>query len=158
MHQPEQLALTSSAFDDGGEIPALYTCRGRNISPPLSWAGAPEGTRSLALIMEDPDTPFGTVTHWVLYNIPPDPARLAEGTPPGRTLSGDLRQGRNGMFRFGYMGPCPPWGRHRYVLTLFALETPIPDGGVMNKRRLLRAIEPHILARATLVGHYARTR
>jgi hypothetical protein len=158
LDQPEELVLTSSAFDDGADIPDLYTCRGKNISPPLSWAGAPAGTRSLALILEDPDTPFGTVTHWVLYGIAGDATELAEGVPPGRVLPGGLRQGRNGMFRFGYMGPCPPWGKHRYVLHLFALDAAIDTDRVMNKRRLLRRIEPHILSRARLLGHYARAR
>jgi phosphatidylethanolamine-binding protein (PEBP) family uncharacterized protein len=132
LDQPEELVLTSSAFDDGADIPDLYTCRGKNISPPLSWAGAPAGTG--------------------------DATELAEGVPPGRVLPGGLRQGRNGMFRFGYMGPCPPWGKHRYVLHLFALDAAIDTDRVMNKRRLLRRIEPHILSRARLLGHYARAR
>jgi len=113
---------------------------------------------SLALIMEDPDTPFGTVTHWVLYNLPPDLGTLPEGVPPGRLLANGLRQGRNGMFRFGYMGPCPPWGRHRYRFHLIALDTTLRTTAALNKRRLRRLMEPHVLARTVLQGYYARRR
>ena len=116
-----KLHLSSNAFENEGDIPDLYTCRGKNISPPLGFDNAPEGTRSCSLIMVDLDTPVGTVTHWVVYNIPADFRELTEGIPAGRLLAGGLNQGRNGMFRFGYMGPCPPWGRHRYLFRLFAL-------------------------------------
>ncbi len=150
--------LTSSAFENEGNIPDLYTCRGRNISPPLSWRNPPERTKSYALIVEDLDTPFGVVTHWLVYNIPATFSDLPQAVPPGEILENGLRQGRNGMFRFRYMGPCPPWGRHRYRFSLYALDSMIETDAVLNKRKLLREIEPHILATARLIGYYARKR
>jgi Raf kinase inhibitor-like YbhB/YbcL family protein len=153
MHKFE---LTSNAFANEGDIPDLYTCRGSNISPPLCFANAPEGTRSYALIMVDLDTPVGTITHWVVYNIPAEVRELGEGISPGRLLANGLNQGRNGMFRCGYMGPCPPWGRHRYVFRLFALDRMLRRGGALNRRKLLRMMETHILAQAALLGYYAK--
>jgi Raf kinase inhibitor-like YbhB/YbcL family protein len=151
-----KLELTSSVFANEGDIPDLYTCRGSNISPPLRFADAPEATRSYALIMVDLDTPVGTITHWVLYNIPADLRELGEGIPPGRLLADGSNQGRNGMFRFGYMGPCPPWGRHRYLFRLFALDRMLPRDGVLNRRKVLRMMETHILEEAALLGYYPK--
>jgi Raf kinase inhibitor-like YbhB/YbcL family protein len=151
-----KLQLSSNAFENEGDVPDLYTCRSKNISPPLSFDNAPEGTRSYALIMVDLDTPVGTITHWLVYNIPADFRELSEGIPAGRHLANGLNQGRNGMFRFGYMGPCPPWGRHRYLFRLFALDRMLPSGGALNRRKLLRMMEPHILAEAVLLGYYAK--
>jgi Raf kinase inhibitor-like YbhB/YbcL family protein len=148
--------LVSSAFPNEGDIPDLYTCRGRNVSPPLSFRNFPEGTESLALVMVDLDTPFGTITHWIVYNIPPEETEIAEAMEPGRILDNGICQGRNGMFRFGYMGPCPPWGRHRYVFRLFALDGNLQSPGTISRRRMLRLIEPRILAEATLLGYYSR--
>jgi Raf kinase inhibitor-like YbhB/YbcL family protein len=152
----ESLSLTSSAFLNGGDIPDLYTCRGKNISPPLSFSSAPAGTKSHALVMVDLDTPVGTVTHWVVYNIPVDFGELAQGLPPGRFLKNSLNQGRNGTFRFGYMGPCPPWGRHRYLFRLFALDAMIPTHSALNRRKLLRLMDSHILAETALLGYYPK--
>ena len=154
----EPMRLSSSAFENEGTVPGTYTCRGRNISPPLAFENPPAGTESYALIMEDLDTPVGTVTHWVAYNIPADTDGLAEGIPGDRLLTNGGSQGRNGMFRIGYMGPCPPWGRHRYLFRLFALDAMIDPGQGSNKRRLLRAMEFHILAQARLLGYYSRKR
>ena len=151
-----KLHLSSNAFENEGDIPDLYTCRGKNISPPLGFDNAPEGTRSYSLIMVDLDTPVGTVTHWVVYNIPADFRELTEGIPAGRLLAGGLNQGRNGMFRFGYMGPCPPWGRHRYLFRLFALDRMLPSDDALNRRKLLRMMETHILAEASLIGYYPK--
>jgi Raf kinase inhibitor-like YbhB/YbcL family protein len=150
----EKFELSSSAFENEADIPDLYTCRGKNISPPLAFCNAPEGTRSYALIMEDLDTPVGTITHWVVYNIPAEFGGLPAGIARGRFLENGISQGRNGMFRFGYMGPCPPWGRHRYPLRVFALDRMIPTGSAINKRKLLRMSENHILAEAVLLGYY----
>ncbi len=152
----EKFELTSSAFENQGDIPDLYTCRGKNISPPLSFRGAPAGTKSCALLMVDLDTPIGTITHWVVYNIPADFGGLNEGITPGKLLANGLNQGRNGMFRFGYMGPCPPWGRHRYLFRLFALDTMIRTPGAISKRKLLCFMEAHILAEAPLLGYYPK--
>jgi hypothetical protein len=153
-----QFAVSSSAFADGGDIPDLYTCRGRNISPPLSFEAPPAETRAYALIMEDLDTPFGVLTHWVVYNITSDVHALTEAVPPGKLLANNARQGRNSMFRLGYMGPCPPWGRHRYTFRAFALDRTVESDAVLNKKKLLRLIQPHILAEATLLGYYSRNR
>lgn len=150
----EKLEITSSAFENERDIPDLYTCRGKNISPPLCFGNAPEGTRSYALIMVDLDTPVGTITHWAVYNIPADFRGLGQAVPPGRLLENGLNQGRNGMFRFGYMGPCPPWGRHRYLFRLFALDGTLPAEGAVNKRKLLRLMESHVMAEAALLGYY----
>ena len=155
MHRFE---LTSGAFENEGDIPDRYTCRGTNISPPLCFASAPEGTKSYALIMVDLDTPVGTITHWVVYNVPADFRELGEGIPPGRLPANGLNQGRNGMFRLGYMGPCPPWGRHRYLFRLFALDRMLPSDSALNRRKLLSMTKTHILAEATLLGYYSKRR
>jgi Raf kinase inhibitor-like YbhB/YbcL family protein len=152
----ETFELRSSAFENEGDIPDLYTCRGKNISPPLAFGNVPEGTVSYALIMVDLDTPVGTLTHWILYNIPAEFRELGQGIPPGRLLENGLNQGRNGMLRCGYMGPCPPWGRHRYLFRLFSLDTMLSIDGPPNKGKILRMMETHILAEAALVGYYPK--
>ncbi|HXE58026.1 MAG TPA: YbhB/YbcL family Raf kinase inhibitor-like protein [Gemmatimonadales bacterium] len=154
------LALTSPAFVHGGAIPKLYTCDGRDIAPPLQWTGVPQGARSLALIVDDPDAPDPAApkrvwVHWVLYNIPPDASSLPEGAtaddlPPG------TREGLNDWNRTGYGGPCPPVGRHRYFHKLYALDAVLPDLGRAGKAQVERAMEGHVLARAELVGTYQR--
>lgn len=152
------LAISSSAFPPGGEIPRVYTCDGRDISPPLAWTGVPAGTKSLVLIVDDPDAPDPraprmTWVHWVLYNLPPDTAGLAEGIaalPPG------TREGTNDWKRTGYGGPCPPVGRHRYFHRVYALDTVLPDLGAPTRAGLERAMEGHVLAQAELVGTYQR--
>jgi hypothetical protein len=154
------LALTSTAFEPGGAIPATYTCQGRDISVPLTWSGLPTGTRSLALIVDDPDAPDPaaptmTWVHWVLYNIPPAAAGLPEAVKPGALPDGTL-EGRNDWGRTGYGGPCPPVGRHRYFFKLYALDIVLPDLGQPDKRRLERAMKGHVLAQQQLVGTYAK--
>ncbi|MFA6310683.1 MAG: YbhB/YbcL family Raf kinase inhibitor-like protein [Sterolibacterium sp.] len=138
----------------------MHTCDGRDLSPPLAWSGIPPGTRSLALIVDDPDAPDPaspkmTWVHWVLYNIPPNPATLAAGIadadlPPG------TRQGINDWKRTGYGGPCPPIGRHRYFHKLYALDAVLPDLGRPDKASLERAMRGHIIGQAELVGLYQR--
>jgi Raf kinase inhibitor-like YbhB/YbcL family protein len=152
--------LTSSAFTHGGEIPRLYTCEGKDISPPLAWSGWPDGTRSLALIVDDPDAPDPaapkmTWVHWVLYNIPVTAKSLAEGVSLSALPHG-TKEGLNDWRRAGYGGPCPPVGRHRYVHKLYALDTVLPDLGRANKAQLERAMQDHILGRAELVGTYQK--
>lgn len=154
------LTLTSPAFAHQGEIPTRYTCEGEDLSVPLVWSGVPEGTRSLALIVDDPDAPDPrapkmTWVHWVLYNLPPTARRLPEGVadlPPG-TL-----EGRNDWKRTGYGGPCPPIGRHRYFHKLYALSEVLPDLGTPTKAQLEKAMEGRVLARAELVGTYQKKR
>lgn len=152
------LAITSSAFREGGAIPAEYTCEGRDVSPPLAWTGVPAGAKSLALIVDDPDAPDPrapktTWVHWVVYNLPPSCTGLAaaaDALPPG------ARQGQNDWRRTGYGGPCPPIGRHRYFHKLYALDTVLPDLGQPTKGQLERAMRGHVLAEASLMGTYAK--
>ncbi len=154
------MTLTSTAFAEGGAIPRRYTCDGADVAPPLAWAGLPEGTRSLALVVDDPDAPDPraprmTWVHWVLYNLPPTAAGLPEGATES-TLPPDTHEGLNDWRRTGYGGPCPPVGRHRYFHKLYALDAVLPDLGTPTKARLEQALEGHVLARADLVGTYQR--
>ena len=154
------LALTSTAFVHDGAIPAVHTCQGKDVSVPLAWSGLPAGTRSLALIVDDPDAPDPaapkmTWVHWVLYNIPPDADGLDEAVKSGGLPQGTL-EGRNDWGRTGYGGPCPPVGRHRYFFKLYALDVVLPDLGTPDKQRLERAMQGHVLAKHELVGTYAK--
>jgi hypothetical protein len=156
------LAITSSAFSQNGEIPAKYTCDGKDVSPPLVWSGLPAGTKSIALIVDDPDAPDPaapkmTWVHWVLYNIPAGAAGLPEGVKPGELPNG-TKEGLNDWKRTGYGGPCPPIGRHRYFHKLYALDVVLPDLGRATKQDLEKAMKGHVLASAELVGTYKRSR
>ncbi len=154
------MRITSTAFTDQGEIPALYTCEGDDVSPPLAWSGVPTGAKSLALIVDDPDAPDPaapqmTWVHWVLYNLPASNGGLAENVkalPPG-TL-----EGLNDWKRTGYGGPCPPIGRHRYFHKLYALETVLPDLRKPTKAKLEAAMKGHIIGEAQLMGTYQKRR
>lgn len=155
--EPSTLELTSTAFSQGAEIPEKYTCDGVDVSPPLSWSSPPEGTESLALIMDDPDAPMGTWVHWVVYDIPPDRGSLPEGVPADEPLSDGSLQGKNGWQRDGYGGPCPPSGSsHRYVFTLYALDTELGLEAGATKGSVLDAMDGHVLAQGELIGTYTR--
>jgi len=154
------LMITSDAFTHGDEMPVRFTCEGDDISPALMWKGVPEKTRSLALIMDDPDAPDPenprmTYVHWVLYNIPPDAAGLAEDVAPSDLPAG-TREGLNDWNRTGYGGPCPPIGRHRYFHKLYALDVVLEELNRPTKAKLEAAMEGHILAKAELVGTYRK--
>jgi Raf kinase inhibitor-like YbhB/YbcL family protein len=154
------LALTSSAFTHQGAIPAQYTCEGKDISPPLSWSGVPPGTKSFALIMDDPDAPDPaapkrTWVHWILYDIPPSATRLEEAVTKAALPAG-TREGTNDWNRTGYGGPCPPIGRHRYFHKLYALDVVLPDLGPARKAELEKAMEGHVLAKAELMATYQK--
>jgi Raf kinase inhibitor-like YbhB/YbcL family protein len=154
--------LTSTAFDHNAGIPPEYTCDGADHSPPLRWSGAPPGTRSLALIVDDPDAPDPaapkiTWVHWVLYDLPADASALPAGVASSALPAG-TREGTNNWKRTGYGGPCPPIGRHRYFHKLFALDVQLGDLGRPTGERLAAAMEGHILARAELMGTYQRSR
>jgi Raf kinase inhibitor-like YbhB/YbcL family protein len=156
------LTLTSSAFRHNGDIPARYTCDGKNLSPPLSWSGVPAGAKSLVLIVDDPDAPDPkapkmTWVHWVLYNIPVNSTGLAEAVAAKDLPKGTL-EGINDSKRTGYGGPCPPIGRHRYFHKLYALDTVLPDLGKPTKTKLENAMRGHTLSQAELVGTYQRSR
>jgi Raf kinase inhibitor-like YbhB/YbcL family protein len=156
------LTITSEAFLHQGDIPAHYTCDGADVSPPLAWSGLPEGSQSLALIVDDPDAPDPaaprmTWVHWVLYNIPPSATGLPEAVTDDELFPGTL-SGLNDWNRTGYGGPCPPIGRHRYFHKLYALDITLPDLGQPTKQELKTAMEGHILGRAELIGGYRRGR
>jgi Raf kinase inhibitor-like YbhB/YbcL family protein len=151
-----EIEVTSTAFEDGGTIPARYTCDGLDASPPLSWTPVPDGTESLALISDDPDAPSGTFVHWVIYNLPPDTRRLPEDVPNRETLPSGAVQGINGAGNVGYMGPCPPSGTHRYFFKVYALDARLNLGGGTTKEALVNAIEGCVLAEGRLVGTYQR--
>ena len=144
--------LTSTAFDDGGSIPRQFTCDGEDVSPDLSWEGAPADTAAFALIVDDPDA-RGFV-HWVAYNLTPS---ASGGLAEGVSTSPDApQQGTNGFGRVGWGGPCPPSGEHRYVFRLLALDAPLEVGGAPRASEVLEAAEGHVLAEAQLSGSYRR--
>ena len=154
------LQLTSQSFGAGGEIPARHTCEGEDVSPHLAWTGAPEGTKSFALIVDDPDAPDPaaprmTWVHWVMCDIPAHTSELAEDASPKRLPAG-AREGTNDWKRTGYAGPCPPIGRHRYFFKLYALDTVLPDLKSPTKAELEKAMEGHVLAKAELMGTYEK--
>lgn len=154
------LTLRSSSFAAHGAIPARHTCDGADRSPALAWSGVPAGTRSLVLIVDDPDAPDPaapqrTWVHWVLYDLPPSVTSLAEGVAPRRLPPG-TRQGLNDWGAAGWRGPCPPVGRHRYFFKLAALDVALPQIPHADKAAVERAMHGHVLARAELVGHYQR--
>ena len=148
------LSITSTAFAHQSGIPAQYTCQGADLSPPLAWSGAPAGTKSFALIVDDPDAPDPkapkmTWVHWVLYDIGAGTASLAEGAKPSRVGTNDWKKASWG-------GPCPPIGRHRYFFKLYALDVVLGDRGALTKPELEKVIEGHVLAKAELVGTYQK--
>ncbi len=145
-----QMSLTSPAFNEGEVIPVQYSCDGDDVSPDLDWFGIPEGTASLAFIMDDPDAPVGTWIHWVLYNIPADMPGLQLG------LTGAGVDGTNSWGTTGYGGPCPPGGTHRYFFKLYALDLNLDLAAGAYKEELLAAMDGHILGQAELMGTYTR--
>jgi Raf kinase inhibitor-like YbhB/YbcL family protein len=153
------MELISAAFAAQGDIPVSHTCEGDDRSPPLAWSGAPPGTRSFALIVDDPDAPDPaapktTWVHWVRYNIPASVGALSEGAPD----PDGGHDGFNDWGRRGWGGPCPPIGRHRYFFKLYALDTVLPALKVETKAALEQAMNGHILAKAELVGTYQKRR
>ena len=146
-----EFALESSAFEHAQPIPTRHTCEGEDLSPPLRWTNVPDGTRSLALIVDDPDAPSGVFTHWVGWALDPNAGELGEGEAAPS-------EGKNDFGTSGYRGPCPPpgHGRHRYVFRLYALDTGVELGAGAPKVELEQAIEGHVLMTAELVGIYER--
>lgn len=152
--------ITSPALDADQEIPQRYSCDDKDISPPLQWTGVPEGTRSLALIMDDPDAPDPaapkmTWVHWVLYNLRADSGGIPEAVQDSGLAAGILH-GINSWNRTGYGGPCPPTGRHRYFFKLYALDCTLPDLSHPDKDKLLESMQGHVLAETALMGTYQR--
>ena len=152
------MQLPSTAFTPGGAIPRRHTCEGDDVPPPLDWSDAPAGTRSLALIVDDPDAPDPaapqrTWVHWVVYEIPTSTHGLDGGGAP---LPQGAREGQNDWKRPGWGGPCPPIGTHRYFFKLYALDTVLPDLHAPTQAALERAIHGHVLAQCELVGTYRK--
>ncbi|SRR6266849_3220371 len=145
-----KMRITSSAFQEGANIPSKFTCDGADSSPPLQIADVPSGTKSLALIVDDPDAPSGLFTHWMVWNIPPQTNAVGEGSAPQGV------QGTNDFGKSGYGGPCPPSGTHRYYFKIFALdrELDLPSGG--KRGQLDAAMKGHVVAQGELMGRYLR--
>lgn len=150
------LKISSSAFSNGQPIPSDFSCDGRDVSPALSWTEPPAGTKSFALIMDDPDAPMGTWVHWIIFNIPASTRNLKEGVATDQQLSDGSLQGKTSAGSSGYHGPCPPSGTHRYYFKLYALDSMLSLTAKADKKALLAAMESHILANAELMGTFKR--
>jgi Raf kinase inhibitor-like YbhB/YbcL family protein len=151
------MEVTSPSFGQGARVPQQFTCKGRDVSPALSWSGAPDGTKSFALIMDDPDAPVGTWVHWVAYDIPAEETGLREEAAPGPGLGTSGLQGKNSWGRLGYGGPCPPTGQHRYFFKVYALDVAslgLPAGA--SKDEVLAAMKGHVLAQGQLKGVFSK--
>jgi Raf kinase inhibitor-like YbhB/YbcL family protein len=151
-----EFVIESPAFESEGMISSRYTCDDEDVSPKLSWTGPPAGSRSFALICDDPDAPMGTWVHWVVYNIPADINALPEALPPQERFADGMLQGKNDFGRSGYDGPCPPGGTHRYYFKLYALDSLLDMEPGADKETLLKAMEGHVLGKAVLMGRYSR--
>ena len=154
--------IQSSAFDNNGEIPKQYTCEGQDISPPLSWSDVPEGTKSLVLIIDDPDAPDPrapkmTWVHWVVYNLPPDATGLDEAASTSGALPAGTEQGINDWKNRGYGGACPPIGRHRYFHKLYALDTRLDTINNPTKSAIESAMKDHVIEATGIVGTYEKS-
>ncbi len=147
--------ITTTAFEYGASIPQKHTCEGDNTSPPLRWDESPKGTITYALIMEDPDAPGGTFTHWIVYNIPGDATELEKIIPIEKHLDNKAIQGKNDFGKIGYGGPCPPKGEeHRYYFKIFALKKKIAPESANKREDFYEAIEGSVLDEAMYMGRY----
>ncbi len=145
--------IYSPAFEHNGSIPEIFTCDGGDRSPTLQWKGVPAGTKSLALIMDDPDAPMGTWDHWVIFNLPPETYELLEGVSK---LPFGAQEGTNSWNKTGYGGPCPPDKEHRYFFKLYALDSMLKLVNGVKKEELEKAMEGHTIAETELMGRYNR--
>lgn len=152
VQKTKHMQITSSAFSQNGPIPSRYACDGKNINPSLLFSGIPENTKSLALIVDDPDAPSKTWVHWILYNIPPSVMTIDEGISPLGSAEGMTDFGKP-----GYQGPCPPSGTHRYFFKLYALDSKLNLDGSAGKADIEQAMTGHILQKAELMGLYKRS-
>jgi Raf kinase inhibitor-like YbhB/YbcL family protein len=147
-NKPGSLVISSSAFENEGIIPPKYTCDGEEINPPLHVENIPDGTQTLAIVVEDPDAPKGTYDHWLVWNIPPE-SIIAENRIPGIS-------GKNSAGKTGYHGPCPPSGYHRYYFHVFALDSSLDLPAGTDKKTLQEAMKPHVLAKGSIMGRYKK--
>ena len=150
--------FASGAVEEGQSIDPRSTCDGDDVSPALSWTGAPDGTAELALVIEDPNAPSGLFTHWLVYRLSPDVTSLPEGVPGGAALEAPtaLRQGENSAGEIGYTGPCPPEGQHRYVFRLLAVDTKLGLPAGADRAAFDEAVTGHTIAEARLTAVYER--
>ena len=149
--------ISTTSFPVGGLIPKQYTCDGQDLSPALTWTGAPQGTKSFALIADDPDAPVGTWTHWLIWNIPATTHQLSEGMPKEAQLTDGTRQGQNDFRKVGYNGPCPPPGKpHRYFFKLYALDSSLGVKPGASRKELETAMNRHVLAQTEVMGRFGR--
>lgn len=147
------MKITSPAFNNNGMIPKKYTCDGEDVNPPLDFHDVPENAKSLALIVDDPDAPMGTWVHWLVFNIPPNCKKINENSVPE-----GAKEGINDFRKYGYSGPCPPYGTHRYFFKLYALDCELKLTGSISKKDLEKAMEGHILAKTEIIGLYIRNK
>ena len=152
------ITVSSDAFQEGEMIPKKYTCDGEDVSPSVSWTGLPAETKSVVLVCDDPDAPGDTWVHWILYNLPPNSGGLPEGVPPAEMLDGGGNHGINSWNRYGYGGPCPPSGVHRYFFKIYALDTVLDIDARATEKNVLQAMEGHILIQGQLMGKYSRSK
>jgi len=155
------LSVMSSSFPANGPMPAKHTCEGEDTSPALAWSSPPPATKSIAVIVDDPDAPDPAApktvfVHWVLYDVPPSTKELAEGANSAANAGPGARDGKNDFGKTGWKGPCPPKGRHRYFHKVYALDTVLPDLGAATKAELEKAMSGHVLAKGELVGTYEK--
>lgn len=155
-----QMQVSSAVFNPGAAIPQKYTCQGEDSSPSISWSAPPDGTKSLALIMDDPDAPGGTWVHWVVYNLPSMTTDLVEGASQAKAAAFKLpegaKQGKTSFNRMDYGGPCPPSGTHHYYFHLYALDT-VLNGDGLDKAAVMKAMDGHVLAQGELMGTYSKS-
>ena len=146
------MQILSPAFEDNTMLPKLYTCDGQGVNPPLEFSTIPSDAKSLALTVEDPDAPNGTFTHWIVYNMPPNTAEIAENSAPENCV-----EGITSLKKTGFVAACPPNGSHRYIFTLFALDIMLPTDTVLDIASLTYAMQGHIVGKARLTGLYQRS-
>lgn len=150
------MEIKSSAFKAGESIPAKYTCDNFDVSPPLLWSKVPAGTKTFAIIADDPDAPSGTYVHWVVFNIPASQRDFAEDIPKTESLDNGASQGLNDFGNIGYGGPCPPSGTHRYYFKIYALDSELSLTPGITKKELVKAMDVHVLDEGQLMGRYKR--
>jgi hypothetical protein len=153
---PMKMDIKSAAFEEGDSIPKKYTCDEVDVSPQLSWSQPPEGTKSMVLICDDTDAPMGAWVHWVLYGLTPDTLEISEGIPDDKEVLGGAKHGVNDFRKYGYGGPCPLGGTHRYFFKLYAVDKEVDLDPGATKDEVLDAIKGHVLAEGQLMGRYSR--
>lgn len=151
-----EFRITSPSFNQGDLIPKKFTCDGENFSPEINWVNSPSNTKSFVLICDDPDAPMGTWVHWVVYNLPSGINSLPENLPNVKHLSNGAEQGINDFGKYGYGGPCPPSGTHRYFFKLYALDTELNLNDEVRKKDVVKSMQGHIIAKAELMAKYKR--